>query len=99
MHEEKGKVQFKTKIQIKQMQNVKTQDPKKTYHRETGRTWTGTWIKADADRDTGPHLSNKLMAEKRAYDHFHANFGIYQFGRERKLRSDLTSCLSSCTQI
>ena len=32
---------------------------------------------------SGPHLSNERMAEKRAYDHFQANFVIYQFGRER----------------
>ena len=49
--------------------------------------------------DIGPHLSNERTAEKSAYDHFHANFGIYQFGRERKLRSNLMSGLSSCTQI
>ena len=51
MHEEKGRVPIKTKVQIKQMQNAKTQDPKNTCQRETRRTWTGTWIKAATDRD------------------------------------------------
>ena len=48
----------------------------------------------------GPHLSNERSAEKRAYDHqTYANFSIDQFGRERELRSNLTSGLRSCTQI
>ena len=49
-------------------------------------------------RVKGPHLHTDLCVMS-VYDHFHADFGIYQFGRERTLRSDLTSALSSCTQI
>lgn len=51
------------------------------------------------DTHNGPHLSFERTAENCAYDHFHAKFGIYQFGCEWKLRSDLTSGLSSCKQI
>ena len=29
-------------------------------------------------RHMGPHLSNELTAENRAFDHFHADFGIFQ---------------------
>ena len=59
MHEGNGKVQIKTKVQIKQLQ--KNQDPKNTYHRDTGRTWTGTgtWIKADAAR----HKQNTMTGQ------------------------------------
>ena len=39
------------------------------------------------------------LTENWAYGHFHAKFGIYQFGRERRLRSNLTSSLRSCTQV
>lgn len=35
--------------------------------------------------DTDPHLWNEHIAENWAYGRFHANLGIYQSGRERKL--------------
>ena len=33
------------------------------------------------------------------YGHFHAKLGIYQFGREQRLRSNLMSTLILCTQV
>ena len=65
MHEEEeDKVPIKSKVQIKQMQNAKSQDPKNTYHRGTGRTWTGTWMKADADRDIQAYEQEQTGADK-----------------------------------
>ena len=49
-------------------------------------------------KHTGPHLQNERTTENWAYGHSHAKFGIYQFGRERRLRSNLMSSLSSCKQ-
>ncbi len=43
---------------------------------------------------SGPHLRNERTTENR----FYAKLGIYQYGREWWLRSNLTSGLSSCTQ-
>ncbi|KAI2654805.1 hypothetical protein H4Q32_011597 [Labeo rohita] len=37
--------------------------------------------------------------ENLAYGRFYAKLGIYQYGRERRLRSNLTSGLSSSTQV
>ncbi len=45
----------------------------------------------------GPHLRNKPTTEN--YVRFYTKLGIYQYGRERWLRSNLTSGLSSCTQV
>ncbi len=47
----------------------------------------------------GPHLRNECTTEKWAYGRFNAKLGIYQYGREQWLRSNLTSGLSSCTQV
>ncbi len=47
----------------------------------------------------GPHLRNERTTEIWAYGRFYAKLGIYQYGRERWLRSNLTSGLSSCTQV
>ncbi len=47
----------------------------------------------------GPHLRNERTTENWAYGRFYAKLGIYQYGRERWLRSNLTSGLSSCTQV
>ena len=44
-------------------------------------------------------LKRKVTVSEEEPEHFHASFSIYQFGRERKLQSDLTSGLSSCMQI
>ncbi len=48
---------------------------------------------------TGPHFRNERTTENWAYGHFYTKLGIYQYGRERWLRSNLTSGLSSCTQV
>ncbi len=50
-------------------------------------------------RHSGPHLRNERTTEIWAYGRFCAKLGIYQYGRERWLRSNLTSGLSSCTQV
>ncbi len=50
-------------------------------------------------KHTGPHLRNERTTEIWAYGRFYAKLGIYQYGRERWLRSNLTSGLSSCTQV
>ncbi len=47
----------------------------------------------------GPHLRNERTTEIWAYGRFYAKLGIYQYGRERWLRLNLTSGLSSCTQV
>ncbi len=47
----------------------------------------------------GPHLRNERTTEKCAYGRFNAKLGIYQYGRERWLHSNLTFGLSSCTQV
>ncbi len=47
----------------------------------------------------GPHLRNERMTENWAYGRLYAKLGIYQYGRERWLRSNITSGLSSCTQV
>ncbi len=47
----------------------------------------------------GPHLRNERTTEIWAYGRFYAKLGIYQYGSERWLRSNLTSGLSSCTQV
>ncbi len=49
-------------------------------------------------KHNGPHLRNERTTENWAYGRFYAKLGIYQYGRERWLRSNLTSGLSSCTQ-
>ncbi len=51
------------------------------------------------EKHRGPHLRNERMTENWAYGRFYAKLGIYQYGRERWLRSNLTSGLSSCTQV
>lgn len=38
----------------------------------------------------GPHLSNERTPEQWTYARFHTQFGIYQFGCERKVRPNLT---------
>ncbi len=50
-------------------------------------------------KHSGPHLRNERTTENWAYGRFYAKLGIYQYGRERWLRSNLTSGLSSCTQV
>ncbi len=50
-------------------------------------------------RYNGPHLRNERTTEIWAYGRFYAKLGIYQYGRERWLRLNLTSGLSSCTQV
>lgn len=50
-------------------------------------------------RQNGHHLQNEHLTENWVYDRFYAKLEIYQYGRERWLRSNLTSGLSSCTQV
>ncbi len=50
-------------------------------------------------RVIGPHLRNKRTTEIWASGRFYAKLGMYLYGRERWLRANLTSGLSSCTQV
>lgn len=45
-------------------------------------------------RHIGPHLSNEHMAENCVHDHFHARIGIYQFGHEHMIQSNLPAGLT-----
>ncbi len=47
----------------------------------------------------GPHLSNVPTTKKWVYAHFHAQIGIYQFDRGRRVRSNPTPSLRWGTQI
>ncbi len=70
-----------------------------TEHRHVKSSFSSRCVPKRLNTHSGPHLRNERTTEIWAYGRFYAKLGIYQYGRERWLRSNLTSGLSSCTQV